>query len=428
MNKQEQQFIDLCMQQIASHFVPSKAKQDLKQRDLQYIAQQIEDKSKIRISLSTLKRLLKNNFQKSPHPATLNALAVALDYQDWQAFTRAQSTQEMQSYWLSDQKHQSLGKSAILGVLAMSILLLIFWSFTNRSANNLDTSNIYIDDEIEFSVKQTVDLGVPNSVIFTYDLKDSRADSFFIQRSWNPANKAPIDPLGHHFAEVYYSPGFHWAKLIANEQQIAVERVHVKTKGWFASVKYHRQDRKPIYLDQDDLVQNGALEISADNFIESGLDMEKEYYLRYYNIREFDGLSSHNFRLQTRFKCTPPGQNICPYASLMLVTERNVSFVDLSSKGCVANIELMFGDTTINGKDHDLSELGTDILQWQDFEWITKDKKVQLRLNGQEVLSTHFVEDYGDIVGLIYTFSGSGSVDYIRMSDHNGEKVYQEEF
>ena len=428
MKDQEHHYIDLCMQQVTMLFFPTKAKQELKQRDLQYIIQQIEDKSGTRISLSTIKRLFQNNFQNSPHPATLNALASVLDFADWQAFKRAQTISNGVDYDRKDLPKSSWWRSAVLALVGVAVILLVIWSFAFGSAQDADTAALYINDEIEFSVKQTVDLGVPNSVIFSYDLKDSRADSFFIQRSWNPANKTAIDPNGHHFADVYYSPGFHWAKLMANEHQIAAQRVHVKTDGWFASVKYNRQDRKPIFLDQNDLIRDGSLEVSTNNFVESGLDVDKEFYLRYYNIREFDDISSHDFTLQTRLKCTAPGQSICPYASLMLVTERNVSFVDLSEKGCVAEMDLMFGDTLISGRNHDLSALGTDIMQWQELEWITKDKQVRLLLNGEEVLSTHFVNDYGAIVGMIFTFSGGGSIDYIRLMDKNDHEVYVEDF
>ena len=45
-----------------------------------------EEKSGIKLSLSTLKRLWKKDYDQTPHPSTLQALVSLLGYKDWQEF------------------------------------------------------------------------------------------------------------------------------------------------------------------------------------------------------------------------------------------------------------------------------------------------------------------------------------------------------
>ena len=58
----------------------------LRQRDFEYLAKLIEEKSRVRLSLSTLKRLWKNDHTQEPHPATLDAMASLLGFDSWQTF------------------------------------------------------------------------------------------------------------------------------------------------------------------------------------------------------------------------------------------------------------------------------------------------------------------------------------------------------
>ena len=50
----------------------------LKQRDFEYLARLIEEKSKVRLSLSTLKRLWKDDYAQEPHASTLDAVVSVL--------------------------------------------------------------------------------------------------------------------------------------------------------------------------------------------------------------------------------------------------------------------------------------------------------------------------------------------------------------
>ena len=88
MARSEQRFIDLCKKQVAQKFSFGNGN-GYTQRDLEILSTNIEEKTGVIISLSTLKRLWKDNYKQSPQLATLNALAVVLEYKDWQSFKQA---------------------------------------------------------------------------------------------------------------------------------------------------------------------------------------------------------------------------------------------------------------------------------------------------------------------------------------------------
>src|SRR5215831_20723610 len=86
MNHSETEYIALCRRLIEEKFQLQNVEGSLRQRDLEYLADSIEERSGIKLSLSTLKRLWKKDYDQTPHPSTLQALVSILGYKDWQDF------------------------------------------------------------------------------------------------------------------------------------------------------------------------------------------------------------------------------------------------------------------------------------------------------------------------------------------------------
>ncbi len=430
MEASDNRFLTLCKQRIEAGIFPEKQGAPLKQRDLEYLAELIENKSGIRISLSTMKRLWKDDYHQSPHPSTLNALVSLIDYEDWHSFKSEVLCQEQKSITSSNIKNLKwlYWPVAIVAGTALMILIFSAGSVSSEAPGTAAGTSVKIPEHIKFSANKTVTSGLPNSVIFHYDLTECVADSFFLQKSWNPANKIRIDPKRHYFSEIYYTPGFHWARIIANERIIQWAPVHILSDGWFAVTKYNRFDKIPTYLDQNDLLQNGSLSISEENFRRSKVDIDRVFQMRIYNVREFGGIDAHNFIFETRARCDSTRNLACPFIDFMFLTENGVFYIDLMTKGCISKAELKFGETNIYGRNSDLSAMGTNVYQWQTLEWTTEQKQVAIKLNGNQVLESSFKNDFGKIVGFIYSFTGPGSIDYFRLKNLEGAIVYSDEF
>ncbi|HZB13254.1 MAG TPA: hypothetical protein VE467_09515, partial [Chryseolinea sp.] len=84
----DRDYIGLYRTLIEGKFMLGNGEGKLKQRDLEYLSNLIEEKSRVKLSISTLKRLWKGDLQQLPHPSTLDALVSILDFKDWQAFKK----------------------------------------------------------------------------------------------------------------------------------------------------------------------------------------------------------------------------------------------------------------------------------------------------------------------------------------------------
>jgi hypothetical protein len=398
----------------------------LRQRDFEYLASVIEENTKVRLSLSTLKRLWKDDYTQEPHPSTLDALASLLGFDSWQSFKKSHQAEAQPVITTSLPR---MRKSAIAVPLAVTmVIVLLVAGFLLLQGFNSSEKKLVLPDDIVFKADKTVTSGVPNTVLFTYDVKGIKADSFFIQQSWNPLNKVRIDPDKNYLSSIYYLPGFHRAKLIVNDSIVRRAMIHIKTDGWMPIVQYDVRDNKPFYLDKQKMFIDGKMVTTPDALKSANIDVNGRFILKYYNIRDFDGVNSDNFSVETRLKHDSTGTSLCPVAELTVLTEEHIFYIQLTSMGCVGDIGVKIGEVEKSSRDFNLSGLGTEVHRWQKLQLNVRNKHATILLNDKEVLQMTFTRDFGSIVGLVHTFNGTGSVDYVKMNDGDGRLVYEEEF
>jgi len=103
-------------------------------------------------------------------------------------------------------------------------------------------------------------------------------------------------------------------------------------------------------------------------------------------------------------------------------------FFKSTPKGCSSEAKAQFGETILNGKTNDLSNLGMDVKEWQDVEIIVKDKKVTIRINNTEVLTTQYQQSSGMITGLGFISNGLPEVDSVSLKTLDGKDIYLNDF
>ena len=434
MNHPEKEYIEECRRLIEEkfHFVhgPSPDKNgngSLRQRDLEYLADSIEEHSGVKLSLSTLKRLWKKDYDQTPHPSTLDALVSILGYKSWQDFRLSHEPLHEIAVVPSVRKTRRIFSPwTILPVVVAAAV--IMWLIAFRSGKG-DKIKPIIRGPIEFTGNKTVSQGVPNTVIFNYDLSNVEADSFFFQQSWNNMEKVSIDPKGHSYSNIYYYPGFHKAKLIANDSILKRFRVHITTDGWLPVIGYRSDgDNRPIYVKKSRSWPDGTYHITGDDLVASKVDVTKTFSLSYFNIREFDNTHSDNFSIDTRVKCDSSNNTPCPGFEMVIMCEEHIFFVRIMGRGCERDIALKMGEVVLNGMSTDLSPFGRDVYQWQDLKVEVVNKKAAIFIDGKNVYTVDFKNDLGKIVGLAYHFTGTAAIDYVRLKNKEGKMVYDDEF
>ena len=241
----ERDYIILCKKLIEERFHFGNGNGKVRQRDLEGLADAIEEKSGIKLSLSTLKRLWKDDYDQTPHPSTLQALVSILGYKDWQDFRMKEHLLVKEELLPVQKKPKGIVfRWVILGLVLLIPALIWVIGFKPKQEGK---QKPIIKGPVTFTGNKTVAEGVPSTIIFNYDLSNVEADSFFFQQSWNDLEKVKIDPKEHYYSNIYLYPGFHRAKLIANDSIIKRVKVHITTDGWLPLARYQFTDSQPMY-------------------------------------------------------------------------------------------------------------------------------------------------------------------------------------
>lgn len=398
------------------------ASKDWLNQDFQLLSDSIFEETKVRLSITTLKRVWgKVNYDSAPSISTLNTLALFLGHENWSTFKQANKPAPQKPEIKKSFLYSKPLAAVLLLILATSTLLLL-------ATGNKATSEAYTAEELEkvrFS-SQPITLGLPNSVVFNYDFGDIDPDSGFIQQSWNEALTFGIDPGGKEATGIYYYPGYFRAKLRANNQVLKEHDIHIRTDGWMATIG---NGQIPRYLYKEDIAQAGALRLSQALFEEvHATEDERAPLLTYHFFDDFGTVPGTNFEFETRFRNTYKKSNgICQHTRILVHGKDGTLIIPFSIPGCISDLEIFMAGMSIDGKSNDLSAFGTDMHLWQELKCISKKGQVQLYLNQQLIYEFATTTAIGDIVGFKFQFSGAGEVDYVKLASNQGT-AFEETF
>ena len=383
----------------------------MRQRDFEYLSQLIFDKSKVRLSLSTLKRLWKGLYAKEPHPTTLDALASALDLPDWQTFRQLHARPQNAVPRARQTSKIPTSYYIIAGFLFVMSTFFVVQGFHRAQRKPV---------KVPFAAESPVTVGVPATVRFYYDFRNVRADSFYVQPNESQSIKLPLTPDQHQFATTYFEPGFHWARLVADDSIVNFASVQVLTDGWLPMVWLEAKET-PEYLPAEAVIADGEMRVEPAQW--TGLIAAGETVIKCYNVREFQGLTSDNFVLETRVKAGV--DETCAPLELGLITEEATLFTPVFGNSCPA--------TTFDwGKESKVRYTGTSpgftTASWQTLRIVTKNRTAQVFVEGQLVAEIEMKQSYGKVVGLVYQFKGPAAIDFVKVTDVAGATVFHDAF
>ncbi|GJM34199.1 MAG: hypothetical protein DHS20C18_32000 [Saprospiraceae bacterium] len=398
-------------------------------QDFLALSEKILEATDVQLSGTTLKRIWgKVKYQSAPHTNTLNTLVHFLGYENWLAFKAAHTVQQPKpsgSTKLPKQKRGSqksvlVKTAALAGIVVMAIVII---SFINRGAS-FELSPEDISNTVFTS--NPVTSGIPNTVVFKYDVDHLNGTDFMIQQFWDETKRFNIDKNGHEATSIYYYPGYWRAKLLVDGQVIKEHDLHILSNGWMATIAF---EPEPRYLLEDELLKKNKLTIAEQVQEDINASLEAPKWLTYHNVREFGGLDGDNFVYETAVKNTyEKGDGVCKQTRLILLGTKGAMIIPLATPGCISEINLMFNDFYESGKTNDLSAFGTDFSDWQKVRLEVQNKHVKILLNDQLIHELIYDESMGEIAGLRFQFRGSGEVKYVKLWNQKEALVFVEEF
>jgi hypothetical protein len=393
-----------------------------KQRDYEHLSDLIYEKTGTRLSLSTLKRLWTGQFSNAPQPATLDALAQFAQFKSWIEFrssvTITKSSSENEPRNRHERNQSKLWRGLVVFLILSSVILLFL---KIRSGNKPEqTTSVELNPEVSFSHKILAE-GLPNTVVFSFDLSNIKADSFFFQQSWDYKTRVQIPAKSRNFSSIYYYPGYHSAKLFADKTQIAEQKVHIKTNGWLGLASSVANKAMPVYLKNP--VHDGMLYAPlTEQPIQKLLADKSEFNVRFYNISDFQDLSGDNFLLTAKIRNDiKHGGLTCQNVKFYISCESGMIIVPFCMPGCVGNLNLRVSDHYLAGQNNDLSALGIKLSEWQNISIFSDKKKLYIKTPSGE-LSNTYNQSLGAIKGMMIEFHGSGAIDDISLGNMLDEK------
>ncbi len=414
-----------------------------KQRDYNALSELIFEDTKILISLSTLKRIWKEDYSGTPHPGTLNAMAHFLGYKNWQDF-KSNYTKNTVSGSLSakDAVPASAGKTSetvknpgkktvfsnyrglMIALICIAAVSILFSGFIGKLRSPEEYKSV------TFTSKKVVTRGIPNTVVFNYNISEVNSDNVFIQQSWDTRRKAKITKDKIFHTSVYYYPGFHKAKLIVDGKIIRQHNINVTTDGWSTIARKDLSDLIPVYVPGENISDNGIMYVSPEKLIESKINVNNnDFYVSFYNVMDFGNVYGENFSVEAELKNNlSEGGLTGQYSHLIVMCERGRMIIPLTIPGLIGNIRVQFIELGVSGKENDLSDFGCDLSKWNKVNCIVKDKNVNIILNGKDIFNSSFNNSAGKIIGLNFLFYGCGSVNYIKLYDAANKIAFEDDF
>jgi len=388
--------------------------------DFDKLSESIFDKTGIRLSVSTLKRVWgKVRYDSSPNMGTLNALARYAGFEGWRDFLQTpQPAPPQQSIAPPPTPPQPAPRRKnTTPIILATIAIVTLLSLLSARLIHPDKTT----GPLRFEARRTSD-NLPNSVVFDYNATSFNPHSVIIQQSWDARRRESVDPAGTQHTSLYYSPGYFRAKLIVDGEIKKETDVFIPSKGWKGIIQ---REPLPIYLRPDETKQDsGFIGISKNTLKEkTGSGIFSGVWVDFANIREFPGITGDHFTLTTTVRNTSTVEEcLCRKVQIILVGKLSAILIPLCDKGCISDIGLYFGSGGFSGKDHDLSAFGCDFSQWQQIKCTEADDHFEIQLNGHTIFTKEKVGSIGDIMGVRVVFEGTGLIRDLHLRGY-GENI-----
>jgi hypothetical protein len=407
-------------------------------QDFLDLSESIREKTGVAISHVTLKRIWgKVKYESLPNTHTLNTLVQYLGYGSWRDFTVkfAEPTAPVASAVSAvsplespmagppieepEPEERPRRWRKVVWMAAPLVIIMLVLLFL-KGQQPLPQARDY-----SFSSKKTVTSGLPNSVIFDYDASRSPDDSVVIQQSWDTTRRVKVPRNGHQYTSVYYYPDYYHATLQVHGQTVKQHSLLIKTDGWLPLVE---QDPVPVYFKPADAISNGKMSLTVDQIKSRNILLQPSPpTVMFANVRDFGEIYSDHFVFETRLKNDyAEGSAVCQLTRVYLLCEGTAIWVPLIAPGCVSTADLYFTYYYTSGKREDLSSLGVNFNDYVKLRIESDSGRAKILVNDKlaYTIPRHIL--HSKIIGILYRFQGTGSVDYLSLG--NGKDEYKDAF
>jgi hypothetical protein len=383
------------------------------------LSEAIQQETQVLLSATTLKRVWgKVNYDSAPSITTLNALSQFAGYANWRDFKQvsiaSKPIKEKRKGW----PKRSI--ALLLVFLAVTFLVSIY-TLIDSEASPEKKKTIQRDySQVTFS-SQPIAEGIPNSVVFDFNLNGIESDSIYIQQFWDRTKTIKLSAAQDQATGIYYFPGYFRSKLLVDGEIIKEHDLFIKSNHWLGTIDY---EPVPKYISSEKVFKDTLSLPKAilDEVKASGSPLVSSFHL----VDDFGDASADNFLLETTFRNVYQEKwAVCQNTKIVILGTKGAMIIPFSIPGCVSDLGLLLNDVFYNGKRHDLSAFGIDQTEYRAISIHVHDKQIKVLVDGNEIYAGSYNESAGRFVGIRYRFVGAGEVSHLTVSDTTGRTVFK---
>lgn len=423
-----------------------------KNRDFIILSEQIFNETRVKIHISTLKRIWgKIKYNSLPNLSTLNVLAQFAGYENYTDFLnqRLSETDEntVNSPANIKTNKKKLGIGGLFGLVG-GLLIVVGLGYTLWfNPPKLEKEQPFTQQQLDgvyFAPQQ--DTGyAPRTLTLRYDVSSLNIppeDTIMLQverfeKPFVNQTKGMVRTAYHYIGPIRCS-------LYYKNQEIATCLAYNLTRKWAAMVK-HKFERdtnkdetimqKDYYYLERSLNSNGAMYLS-DSICQLYWNRPIKSIGDYIDYCWAENLHITGDSVDVKFRVRPIVQK--PYNTHsrklysvgFLGSKNGFIEVPLAEKGHSVSSNLYLGlNNVFLGSKHDLSKFETNLNEWHTVTIKTRNPNISIWLDGKEILNDQYTDPIGDIwLFKIRHASGTGMLDYITITTPQGDTLYKEDF
>ena len=387
------------------------------------LSEQIQQQTGVPISHVTLKRIWgKVKYDSLPNTHTLDTLVQFLGFNNWRDFKSQHAKKDHQQQTvLTKTEVQKTKRYYLPAALFLILLLAVACTVLFIRAKHKNAS----PEDYLFTTKKIISQGLPNSVVFDYDARKAPGDSVIIQQSWDNKLRTKVSKDGHQHTSIYYYPDYFLAKLIVENQIVKQQPLLIMSDGWLPLVT---KKPVPVYFRKEEAISNGKMSLPVSAIQAKNISFQPDPpTVLFTNVKDFGEVYSDDFVFETALKNDyHEGSAVCQLTKIYILCQGTAIWVPLCSMGCISGIDLYFTGFAASGKQHDLSAFGVDFDDYVNLRIVSKGGKADIFINGKPAYHITSGIKRSKIIGIDFSFQGTGSVDFVKLS--NGNMNYDEEF
>lgn len=368
----------------------------------------------ILLSPTTLKRVWgKVKYESAPSISTLNALSQFAGYTNWREFKQHESPKPPLNAKTNVPYRPVLVYTFVAFLIA---LIATLFAMIGTEKSSLTKANLAL---VNFK-SRPIAVGIPNSVVFDFDLAGIKSDNILIQQYWDETKTIQLSSDQKQATGIYYFPGYFRSKLIIDGLIIKEHDLFIKSDGWLGMIEY---DPIGKYLKHEEVYDKGILSFNSEIFDEI-ISSNESITSSFHFINDLGAISGDNFQLKASLKSLYQEKwAVCQSAQIYVIGSSGAFIVPFSIPGCTSNNNLMLNDIYFNGKENDLSGLGVDMSDFTDINITVENKNMSVIINGNNAYNASYNDTMGKLVGLRFKFQGVGEVKNIELSDSNSSLI-----